>query len=123
MIHRAFKPKTCLLSFFIQIGKKVRQLKIKKVDDKPLIIHTKVKTKIHSHEAKSTGIKGHNVYSVNRSPKIMSATTTTYTMGKGAVRRRGKTMYFFDTYIYSVDKLYILKLYKKLYRVYWKDFK
>lgn len=93
MIHRAFKPKTCMLSFFIPIGKKVRQLNIKKVDDKPMIIHTKAKTKIHSHEAKSTGIKGHNVYSVKRSPKIMSATTTTQTMGKGAVRRRGKTTY------------------------------
>ena len=93
MIHRAFKPKTCLLSFFIPIGKKVRQLKIKKVDDKPIIIHAKSKPKIHSHEVKSTGIKGHNVYSVKRSPKIMSATTTTQTMGKGAVRRRGKTTY------------------------------
>ncbi|WP_334308539.1 C40 family peptidase [Lacrimispora sp.] len=71
----------------------MRQLKIKKVDDKPMIIHTKAKTKIHSHEAKSTGIKGHNVYSVKRSPKIMSATTKPQTMGKGAVRRRGKITY------------------------------
>jgi hypothetical protein len=71
----------------------VRQLKIKKVDDKPMIIHTKVKTTIHSHEAKSTGTKGHNDYSINRSPKIMSATTTTQSMGKGTVRRKGKTTY------------------------------
>lgn len=68
-------------------------MKIKKVDDKPMIIHKKAKTKIHSHEAKSTGIKDHNVYSVKRSPKIMSATTATQTMGKGAVCRRGKTTY------------------------------
>lgn len=58
-----------------------------------MIIHTKAKTKIHSHEAKSTGIKGHNVYSVNRSPKIKSATTIMQTMGKGTVRRKGKTTY------------------------------
>ncbi|MDD3141846.1 MAG: hydrolase, partial [Lachnospiraceae bacterium] len=68
-------------------------MKIKKVDDKPMIIHTKSKPKIHSHEAKSTGIKGHNVYSVNRSPKIKSTITTTQTMGKRAVRRRGTTTY------------------------------
>lgn len=68
-------------------------MKIKKVDDKPMEIHTKAKTKIHSHEAKSTGIKGHNVYSVKRSPKIKSATAIMQTMGKGTVRRRGKTTY------------------------------
>ncbi|MDD3142011.1 MAG: hydrolase, partial [Lachnospiraceae bacterium] len=68
-------------------------MKIKKVDDKPMEIHTKAKTKIHSHEAKSTGIKGHNVYSVKRSPKIKSATAIKQTMGKGTVRRRGKTTY------------------------------
>ena len=68
-------------------------MKIKKVDDKPMEIHTKAKTKIHSHETKSTGIKGHNVYSVKRSPKIKSATAIMQTMGKGTVRRRGKTTY------------------------------
>ena len=31
-------------------------MKIKKVDDKPMVIHTKEKTKIHSHEAKNTGV-------------------------------------------------------------------
>lgn len=58
-----------------------------------MVIHTKSKTKIHSHEAKSTGIKGHNVYSVNRSPKIKSATVTKQTIGKSVVRRSGKTNY------------------------------
>lgn len=68
-------------------------MKIKKVDDKPMVIHTKEKTKIHSREAKTTGIKAHEVYSVNRSPKIKSATVTTQSMGKGAFRRSGKTTY------------------------------
>lgn len=85
------------------IEKKVKLLKIKKVDDKPVIIHTKAKTKIHSHEVKATGIKGHNVYSVNRSPKIKSATTT-QTIGKGVVRRRGKTTYRKSTIHQNQDK-------------------
>jgi hypothetical protein len=38
----------------------VRTLKIKKVDDKPMVIHTKEKAKIHSHEPKGARIKGSN---------------------------------------------------------------
>lgn len=45
-------------------------MNIKKVDDKPLVIHTKEKTKIHSHEPKGASIKGSNIYTVDRSPKI-----------------------------------------------------
>jgi hypothetical protein len=52
----------------------VRDLKIKKVEDKPLVIHTKQKTKIHSHESKQAAIKGNNIYTVNRSPKIKEVT-------------------------------------------------
>lgn len=32
--------------------KEVRKLKIKKVDDKPMVIHTKQKAEIHTHEPK-----------------------------------------------------------------------
>lgn len=35
-------------------------MKIKKVDDKPMVIHTKQKAKIHSHEPKTAKIKGGN---------------------------------------------------------------
>ena len=35
-----------------------------------MVIHTKQKTKIHSHEPKNAAIKGSNIYTVNRSPKI-----------------------------------------------------
>lgn len=35
----------------------MRTLKIKKVDDKPMVIHTKEKAKIHSHELKGARIK------------------------------------------------------------------
>jgi cell wall-associated NlpC family hydrolase len=53
----------------------VRNLKIKRVEDKPLVIHTKQKTKIHSHEPKNATIKASNIYTVNRSPKIKEITS------------------------------------------------
>lgn len=49
-------------------------MKIKKVEDKPMVIHTKQKTQIHSHEPKNAAIKGSNIYTVNRSPKIKEVT-------------------------------------------------
>ena len=50
-------------------------MKIKKVDDKPMIIHTKKKTKIHMHENQDAKIKGHNVYTVDHSPMSKGSTT------------------------------------------------
>ena len=44
-------------------------MKIKKVDDKPMVIHTKQKTRLHAHEPKNASIKGSNIYTVDRSPK------------------------------------------------------
>jgi hypothetical protein len=41
-------------------------LKIKKVDDKPMVIYTKQKAKIHTHEPKQSSIKGSNIYTVDR---------------------------------------------------------
>ena len=46
--------------------KKVRILKIKKVDDKPMVIHTKKKAKLHTHEPKKASIKASN-FATNRS--------------------------------------------------------
>lgn len=56
-------------------------MKIKKVDDKPMVIHTKEKAKIHSHEPKGARIKGSNIYTVERGPKIAGAKAAE-TMGK-----------------------------------------
>ena len=53
--------------------KKVRTLKIKKVDDKPMVIRTKEKAKIHAHEPKGAKIKGSNIYTVERGPKVHDA--------------------------------------------------
>lgn len=36
----------------LNVRKKVRALKIKKVDDKPMVIHTKEKAKVHTHNPK-----------------------------------------------------------------------
>ena len=54
----------------------MRTLKIKKVDDKPMVIHTKEKAKIHAHEPKGAKIKGSNIYTVERGPKTAGAKVT-----------------------------------------------
>lgn len=45
-------------------------MNIKKVDDKPMVIHTKEKTRLHVKAAPETKLKGRNVLTVDRSPKI-----------------------------------------------------
>ena len=51
-------------------------LKIKKVDDKPMVIHTKEKAKIHAYELKGAKIKDSNIYTVERGPKTVGAKIT-----------------------------------------------
>ena len=48
-------------------------MKIKKVDDKPMVVHTKEKAKIHAHEPKGAKIKGSNIYTLERGPKTIGA--------------------------------------------------
>lgn len=43
-------------------------MKIKKVDDKPMVIHTKQKAKLHTHEPKQASIKESNIYTVVHDP-------------------------------------------------------
>jgi len=54
----------------------VETLKIKKVDDKPMVIHTKKKAKIHTHDTKAAKIKGSNIYTVERGPKTARVKAT-----------------------------------------------
>ena len=61
-------------------------MKIKKVDDKPMVILTKEKAKIHSHEPKGARIKGSNIYTVERGPKIAGAKAVEST-GKKSYRK------------------------------------
>ena len=51
-------------------------MKIRKVDDNPMVIHTKEKAKIHAHEPKGAKIKGSNIYTVERGPKTAGAKVT-----------------------------------------------
>ena len=53
-------------------------MKIKKVDDKPMVIHTKQKAKLHTHEPKQAAIKGSNVYTVDRDPTKKKADNGKY---------------------------------------------
>ena len=48
-------------------------MNIKKVDDKPMVIHTKEKTKLHVKTAPETKIKAGNVLTVERTPKFARA--------------------------------------------------
>lgn len=64
-------------------------MKIKKVDDKPMVLHTKKKAKIHSHKPKKAAIKGSNIYTVDRSPK----TKSTNMEAKGKKTRNGASEY------------------------------
>lgn len=58
-----------------------------------MVIHTKKKAKLHTHEPKKASVKAANIYTVDRSPKIERAKITTTENKKF---RRGT--------IYSVDK-------------------
>ena len=53
-------------------------MEIKKVDDKPMVIHTKQKAKLHTHEPKQAAIKGSNVYTVDRNPTKKKAENGKY---------------------------------------------
>ena len=62
-------------------------MKIKKVDDKPMVIHTKEKAEIHSHEPKKAEINGSNIYTVKRGPKIASTKVNDNTDKKKIYRK------------------------------------
>ena len=45
-------------------------MKIKRADDKPMVIHTKKKAKIHAVRSRRIRVKGRNVLTVERGPKV-----------------------------------------------------
>lgn len=59
------------------------KMKIKKVDEKPMIIHTKEKPKIHVHESKDAKIKGGNVYTVEHVPGTKEKSDKQASTGNG----------------------------------------
>lgn len=62
-------------AIFCSFLRQVRKLNIKKVDDKPMVIHTKEKAKLHIKQEPEAKIKGRNILVVERSPKIARANT------------------------------------------------
>lgn len=44
-------------------------MKIKKVDDKPMVIHTKKKAELHTHKARRVEVKGANVLTLSSGDK------------------------------------------------------
>ncbi len=82
-------------------------MKIKKVDDRPMVLHTKQKAKLHVHKPRQASIKGSNVYSVNRSPRIksgsvMRAKTATYRTASERIKAKARSQYRKST-IHSID--------------------
>ena len=69
--------KFSVMAIFIPKGEEVRMLKIKKVDDKPMVIHTKGKTKIHYVESKELSTKARNILAREVTPKMNGATGNT----------------------------------------------
>lgn len=70
-------------------------MKINKVDDKPMMIHTKQKAKIHTVESKKAEIKGSNILATARESNVKSAKTGSGSFRKSTVHqvekvRRGR---------------------------------
>lgn len=62
-------------------------MKIKKIDDKPLVIHKKEKAKLHIKQPKEAAIKGSNIYTVDRSPLKKKTITDKEINSKGTLSR------------------------------------
>jgi len=63
-------------------------LKIKKIDDKPMVIHTKADAKLHVHQMKDAALEGQNIDIVDHSPKIKDSQ-----INQGEVKSAGKERY------------------------------
>ena len=62
-------------------------MNIKKVDDKPMVIHTKEKAKLHVKREPETKIKGRNILVVEKGPKIAGADKGNKADGKKAAMK------------------------------------
>lgn len=65
-------------------------MKIKKVDDKPMIIHTKQKAKIHTVESKKVEIKGRNILTASRGPNVKNVQAGSGSYRKSTVHKVDK---------------------------------
>lgn len=71
-------------------------MNIKKVDDKPMVIHTKEKPKVHVKGAYETKIKGRNVLSVQHGPKIAGTAAEKSVAGDGKIKLKKSSVHVTD---------------------------
>jgi len=71
-------------------------LNIKKVDDKPMVIHTKEKPKVHVKGAPETKIKGRNVLTVQHGPKIAGNVAEKSMAADGKIKLKRSSVHVTD---------------------------
>ena len=71
-------------------------MNIKKVDDKPMVIHTKEKPKVHVKGAPETKIKGRNVLTVQHGPKIAGSVAEKSVATDGKIKLKRSSVHVTD---------------------------
>lgn len=71
-------------------------MNIKKVDDKPMVIHTKEKPKLKVKGAPETKIKGRNVLTVQHGPKIAGTVAEKSVAGDGKIKLKKSSVHVTD---------------------------
>lgn len=71
-------------------------MNIKKVDDKPMVIHTKEKPKLKIKGAPETKIKGRNVLTVRHEPKIAGSSTEKSVVENGRIKLKKSPVHVAD---------------------------
>ncbi len=68
-------------------------MNIKKVDDKPMVIHTKEKPKLKVKGAPETKIKGRNILTVQRGPKIAGSVAEKSVAADGKIKLKKSSVH------------------------------
>lgn len=71
-------------------------MNIKKVDDKPMVIHTKEKPKVHVKRTPETKIKGRNVLTVQYGPKIAGSVEEKSVAADGKIKLKKSSVHVTD---------------------------
>lgn len=71
-------------------------MNIKKVDDKPMVIHTKEKPKVHVKGAPETKIKGRNILTVQHGPKIAGSAAEKSVAADGKIKLKRSSVHVTD---------------------------
>ena len=71
-------------------------MNIKKVDDKPMVIHTKEKPKLKVKGAPETKIKGRNILTVQHVPKIAGSAAEKSVAADGKIKLKKSSVHVTD---------------------------